>query len=49
LSRRHFENQMLRNIPQSYQDLDVSWRVANLIQSYTSYVNRKVWRRISTE
>jgi UDP-N-acetylglucosamine 2-epimerase (non-hydrolysing) len=49
LSRRHFENQTLRNIPQSYQDLDVSWRVAKLIQSYTGYVNRKVWHRISTE
>jgi len=49
LSRRHFESQLSRNIPQSYQDLDVSWRVAKLIQSYTSYVNRRVWHRISAE
>lgn len=49
MSRRHFESQISRNIPQSYRDLDVSWRVAKLIHSYTGYVNRKVWHRISTE
>jgi len=48
LSRRHFDTQTLRNVPQSYRDLDVSWRVAKIIQSYTSYVNRKVWHRTST-
>jgi len=48
LSRRHFDTQTLRNVPQSYRDLDVSWRVAKIIQSYTPYVNRKVWHRTST-
>ena len=43
VARRHFDNQGSRNIPQSYQDLDVSWRVVKLIQSYTGYVNRKTW------
>ena len=43
LARKHFQIQETRNIPLSYQDLDVSWRVAKLIQSYTSYVNRKTW------
>jgi len=49
LSRKHFDSQGPRNVPQSYQDLDVSWRVVKLIQSYTGYVNRKVWHRISAE
>jgi len=49
LSRRHFDSQQLRNVPHSYQDLDVSWRVAKLIQSYTGYVNRKVWHRTPAE
>ena len=40
---KHFDNQASRNIPLSYQDLDVSWRVVKLIQSYTGYVNRKTW------
>ena len=43
LARNHFQIQETRNIPLSYQDLDVSWRVAKLIQSYTNYVNRKTW------
>jgi len=43
LARKHFQIQEIRNIPLSYQDLDVSWRVAKLIQSYTSFVNRKTW------
>ena len=42
---KHFDNQASRNIPLSYQDLDVSWRVVKLIQSYTGYVNRKTWGR----
>ena len=45
--RKHFDNQELRNIPQSYQQLDVSWRVAKIIQSYTGYVNRKTWHKNS--
>ena len=40
---KHFDNQASRSIPLSYQDLDVSWRVVKLIQSYTGYVNRKTW------
>jgi UDP-N-acetylglucosamine 2-epimerase (non-hydrolysing) len=43
IARKHFDDQISRNIPVSYQDLDVSWRVAKLIQSYTGYVNRKTW------
>jgi UDP-N-acetylglucosamine 2-epimerase (non-hydrolysing) len=42
---KHFDIQASRNIPLSYQDLDVSWRVVKLIQSYTGYVNRKTWGR----
>ena len=47
LARKHFDSQSSRNIPLSYQDLDVSWRVAKLIQSYTGYVNRKTWHKNS--
>ena len=49
LSRLHYESQGMRNVPQSYQDLDVSWRVAKLIQSYTGYVNRKTWHKRQSE
>jgi UDP-N-acetylglucosamine 2-epimerase len=45
IARRHFEAQSDRNVPQSYRDSDVSWRVAKLIQSYTGYVNRKTWHQ----
>ena len=45
VSRMHYEDQEVRNVPVSYQDLDVSWRVINLIQSYTGYVNRKTWHK----
>jgi UDP-N-acetylglucosamine 2-epimerase (non-hydrolysing) len=48
-SRNRFDSQAIRNIPQSYRDLDVSWRVANLIHSYTGYINRKTWRKPSLE
>ncbi len=47
IARRHFENQSSRNVPLSYQDLDVSWRVTKLIQSYTGYINRKTWHKNS--
>ena len=47
LARKHYDSQLSRNIPLSYQDLDVSWRVAKLIQSYTGYVNRKTWHKNS--
>ena len=47
LARKHFDSQSSHNIPLSYQDLDVSWRVAKLIQSYTGYVNRKTWHKNS--
>jgi len=47
IARRHFDDQGSRNIPPSYQDLDVSWRVVKIIQSYTGYVNRKTWHTIS--
>ena len=47
VSRQHFQNQAVRNVPASYQDIDVSWRVAKLIQSYTEYVNRKTWHKFS--
>ena len=47
LARKHYDSQSSRNIPLSYQDLDVSWRVAKLIQSYTGYVNRKTWHKNS--
>ncbi len=49
LSRLHYESQGMRNVPHSYQDLDVSWRVAKLIQSYTGYVNRKTWHKRQSE
>jgi UDP-N-acetylglucosamine 2-epimerase (non-hydrolysing) len=49
VSRRHFDNRVIRNTPLSYQDIDVSWRVAKLIQSYTPYVNRKVWQKYIAE
>lgn len=49
VSRMHFESQTMRNVPVSYQDLDVSWRVAKLIQSYTGYVNRKTWHKRQSE
>jgi UDP-N-acetylglucosamine 2-epimerase len=45
IARKHFDNQLSSNVPLSYQDLDVSWRVAKLIQSYTGYVNRKTWHK----
>lgn len=45
IARKHFEAQPNRNVPQSYRDSDVSWRVAKLIQSYTGYVNRKTWHK----
>ena len=45
ITRKHFESQQSRNSPLSYIDLDVSWRVAKLIQSYTGYINRKTWHR----
>jgi UDP-N-acetylglucosamine 2-epimerase (non-hydrolysing) len=45
IARKHFDSQSSRNIPLSYQDLDVSWRVAKLIQSYTGYINRKTWHK----
>lgn len=45
IARNHFESQPSRNTPLSYRDLDVSWRVAKLIQSYTGYVNRKTWHK----
>lgn len=45
ISRLHYDSQGMRNVPPSYQDLDVSWRVAKLIQSYTGYVNRKTWHK----
>jgi UDP-N-acetylglucosamine 2-epimerase len=47
LARKHYDSQLSRNVPLSYQDLDVSWRVAKLIQSYTGYVNRKTWHKNS--
>jgi len=47
MARKHFDDQLSRNIPLSYQELDVSWRVAKLIQSYTGYVNRKTWHKNS--
>ena len=47
IARKHFDSQASRNIPLSYQDLDVSWRVAKLIQSYTGYINRKTWNKNS--
>ena len=49
VSRLHYESQGTRNVPLSYQDLDVSWRVAKLIQSYTGYVNRKTWHKRQSE
>lgn len=49
VSRMHHESQTVRNVPVSYQDLDVSWRVAKLIQSYTGYVNRKTWHKRQSE
>ena len=45
LSRLHYESQGRRSVPLSYQDLDVSWRVAKIVQSYTGYVNRKIWHK----
>jgi UDP-N-acetylglucosamine 2-epimerase (non-hydrolysing) len=45
LARTHSKNQPSRTIPSNYQDLDVSWRVAKLIQSYTGYINRKTWHK----
>jgi len=45
IARRHFENQPVRHVPVGYRDVDVSWRVAKLIQSYTGYVNRKTWHK----
>ena len=47
IARKHFENRSSHNIPLSYQDLDVSWRIVKLIQSYTGYVNRKTWHKNS--
>jgi len=49
LSRLHYESQGTRSVPLSYQDLDVSWRVAKLIQSYTGFVNRRTWRKPQSE
>jgi UDP-N-acetylglucosamine 2-epimerase len=45
LARTHFTSQLERSIPSSYQVLDVSWRVAKIIQSYTGYINRKTWHK----
>ena len=49
VARKHFESQVSRNIPSSYQNLDVSWQVVKIIQSYTGYVNRKTWHTIGAE
>jgi len=49
IARKHFEQREIRNIPLSYQDIDVSWRVAKIVQSYTSYINRKVWHKTPAE
>jgi UDP-N-acetylglucosamine 2-epimerase (non-hydrolysing) len=49
VSRQHLEDQAVRNVPASYQDIDVSWRVAKLIQSYTEYINRKTWHKSRSE
>lgn len=49
LARSHFEARELRQTPESYQNLDVSWQVAKLIASYTDYVNRKTWRKYRSE
>jgi UDP-N-acetylglucosamine 2-epimerase len=49
VSRQHFEAKAVRDVPASYQDIDVSWRVAKLIQSYTEYVNRKTWHKSHSE
>lgn len=45
LSRLHYESRGICNVPPSYHDLDVSWRVAKIIQSYTGFVNRKTWHK----
>jgi UDP-N-acetylglucosamine 2-epimerase (non-hydrolysing) len=49
ISRQHFDDQLVRNIPASYQDIDVSWRVTKLIQSHTAYVNYKIWHKTRSE
>lgn len=43
VARKHFDGQFHRNVPLAYQDLDVSWRVVNIVKSYVGYVNRKTW------
>lgn len=48
-ARSHFEAKEKRSIPSGYQDIDVSWRVAKLVISYTEYVNRKTWRKFRSE
>jgi len=49
LARMHFESEKARNVPIHYQDIDVSWRVAKIILSYTNYINRRTWRKILSE
>lgn len=45
LSRAHVTGGVQRRIPAGYGDIDVSWRVAKIIRSYTHFVNRKTWNK----
>lgn len=46
VARSHFFSEKSRKVPTSYLDLDVSWRVAKIVLSYTDYINRKTWRKL---
>jgi UDP-N-acetyl-L-fucosamine synthase len=45
ISREHVDTRLSRSIPAEYQNLDVSWRVVKIVQSYVEFVNRKTWRK----
>jgi UDP-N-acetylglucosamine 2-epimerase len=45
LARAHFERGQADFVPAGYRNLELSWQVVKLIQSYTTYVNRKTWHK----
>lgn len=45
VTRQHFDRGLRMEPPDDYTAINVSVQVARIVQSYTGYVNRTVWRR----